>query len=184
MTASLHEDADTYHHVGPGYRLVTNSCLVLTSARVSWQLAVFMVQGGSNTVWEERPPLKGTGMQWGWGWLLKELLVKCNSGSLFSDDAVPVLVFKSPCSLVYSSPVNMMKRRLQEMKEKRENLSPTCEWLHCKTKMMHADQLQKKCQLISALDTVFLCAVLGPRGHAAHTHIHTYPHTHTHRLLT
>ncbi|GAB1293022.1 Microcephalin [Apodemus speciosus] len=42
-----------------------------------------------------------------------------------TDDAVPVLVFESPCSLVYSSPVNMMKRRLQEMKEKRENLSPT-----------------------------------------------------------
>nr|XP_034376244.1 microcephalin [Arvicanthis niloticus] len=41
------------------------------------------------------------------------------------DDEVPVLLFESPRSLVYSSPVNMMKRRLQEMKEKRENLSPT-----------------------------------------------------------
>ncbi|XP_052018755.1 microcephalin isoform X2 [Apodemus sylvaticus] len=41
------------------------------------------------------------------------------------DDNVPVLLFESLPSLVYSSPVNMMKRRLQEMKEKRENLSPT-----------------------------------------------------------
>lgn len=41
------------------------------------------------------------------------------------DDDVPVLMFESPQSLVYSSPVNMMKKRLQEMKEKRENLSPT-----------------------------------------------------------
>ncbi|NP_001414008.1 microcephalin isoform 6 [Mus musculus] len=41
------------------------------------------------------------------------------------DDDVPVLLFESPRSLVYSSPVNVMKRRLQDMKEKRENLSPT-----------------------------------------------------------
>ncbi|XP_031195065.1 microcephalin isoform X2 [Mastomys coucha] len=41
------------------------------------------------------------------------------------DVDVPVLLFESPRSVVYSSPVNMMKRRLQEMKEKRENLSPT-----------------------------------------------------------
>ncbi|XP_021074636.1 microcephalin isoform X2 [Mus pahari] len=41
------------------------------------------------------------------------------------DDNIPVLSFEAPRSLVYNSPVNMMKRRLQEMKEKRENLSPT-----------------------------------------------------------
>ncbi|XP_042118403.2 microcephalin isoform X1 [Peromyscus maniculatus bairdii] len=46
-------------------------------------------------------------------------------------DGVPVLLFESPCSVVYSPTVpirshqNMMERRLQEMKEKRENLSPT-----------------------------------------------------------
>ena len=50
---------------------------------------------------------------------------------LFPDDDVPVLQFESR-SLVYSSstPVrshqSMMEKRLQEMKEKRENLSPTC----------------------------------------------------------
>ncbi|KAL1772929.1 microcephalin isoform X1 [Sigmodon hispidus] len=47
------------------------------------------------------------------------------------DDGVPVLSFESPYSLVYGSTVpirshqSMMETRLQEMKEKRENLSPT-----------------------------------------------------------
>lgn len=43
MTTSVHEDADTCHHVGPGYSLVTNLCPELSSARVSWQLAVLAV---------------------------------------------------------------------------------------------------------------------------------------------
>ncbi|XP_059101015.1 microcephalin isoform X2 [Peromyscus eremicus] len=47
------------------------------------------------------------------------------------DDGVPALLFESPRSVVYSPTVpirshqSMMERRLQEMKEKRENLSPT-----------------------------------------------------------
>ncbi|XP_040589347.1 microcephalin isoform X1 [Mesocricetus auratus] len=47
------------------------------------------------------------------------------------DDGVPVLLFESPRSLVYSSttPIKShkttMENRLQEMREKRENLSPT-----------------------------------------------------------
>ncbi|XP_016830564.1 microcephalin isoform X2 [Cricetulus griseus] len=47
------------------------------------------------------------------------------------DDGVPVLLFESPRSLVYSSmtPIrnhkSTMEKRLQEMREKRENLSPT-----------------------------------------------------------
>ena len=88
---------------------------------------------------------------WGWGWLFQELLVRCDGGSLFSDDDVPVLLFEYPRSLVYSSPVNVMKRRLQDMKEKRENLSPTCKWLQCRMKRMSAGELQKKGYLISTL---------------------------------
>lgn len=47
------------------------------------------------------------------------------------DDGVPILLFESPRSPVCSSTVpvrsheSMMKKRLKEMKEKRENLSPT-----------------------------------------------------------
>lgn len=57
---------------------------------------------------------------------------------LFSGDDVPVLLFESNGSLVYSPTVKIfsghhsaMEKRLQEMKEKRENLSPTCKCLHC-----------------------------------------------------
>jgi hypothetical protein len=56
------------------------------------------------------------------------------NSSLFSEDDVPVLLFESCGSLMYS-PTNKisshhsaMEKRLQEMKEKRENLSPTCKW--------------------------------------------------------
>ncbi|XP_011240361.1 microcephalin isoform X7 [Mus musculus] len=72
------------------------------------------------------------------------------------DDDVPVLLFESPRSLVYSSPVNVMKRRLQDMKEKRENLSPTCKWLQCRMKRMSAGELQKKGYLISTLASQML----------------------------
>ncbi|XP_036022384.1 microcephalin isoform X2 [Onychomys torridus] len=47
------------------------------------------------------------------------------------DDGIPALLFESPRSVVYSpmapagSHQSMMEKRLQEMKEKRENLSPT-----------------------------------------------------------
>ncbi|KAL6065486.1 hypothetical protein STEG23_011599, partial [Scotinomys teguina] len=47
------------------------------------------------------------------------------------DDGIPALLFESPRSMVYSSTVpggshqSMMERTLQEMKERRENLSPT-----------------------------------------------------------
>lgn len=52
---------------------------------------------------------------------------------LLSDDN-PVLMFKSSGALVYSPTLAVdsgqrwaMEERLQEMKEQRENLSPTCE---------------------------------------------------------
>lgn len=55
----------------------------------------------------------------------------------FSGTNVPVLLFESNGSLVYSPTGKVygahnsaMKRRLQEMKEKRENLSPTCKCWH------------------------------------------------------
>ena len=53
---------------------------------------------------------------------------------LLSDDDIPVLMFESSGSLMYSPTTTThrghhlaMEKRLQEMKEKRENLSPTCE---------------------------------------------------------
>lgn len=56
---------------------------------------------------------------------------------LFSDNDIPVLLFDSNGSLMYSPTIKMccgqhraMEKRLQEMKEKRENLSPTCKRLH------------------------------------------------------
>lgn len=56
---------------------------------------------------------------------------------LFSDDDRPALLFDSSGSLMYSPTIKMhsghhsaMEKRLQEMKEKRENLSPTCKCAH------------------------------------------------------
>lgn len=56
---------------------------------------------------------------------------------LFSDDDRPALLFDSDGSLMYSPTIKMysghhnaMEKRLQEMKQKRENLSPTCKRLH------------------------------------------------------
>ncbi|XP_022426551.1 microcephalin isoform X4 [Delphinapterus leucas] len=59
---------------------------------------------------------------------------KTTAGKLRNaDNDVPVLLFESNGSLVYSPTVKIcsghhsaMEKRLQEMKEKRENLSPTC----------------------------------------------------------
>lgn len=57
---------------------------------------------------------------------------------LFSDDDIPVLS-KSPGSLVYHH--SMMEKRLQEMKEKRENLSPTRKCSVYNMKIMQTGEL-------------------------------------------
>lgn len=69
--------------------------------------------------------------------LKKEGIFKLKTGYLFSGTNVPVLSFESNGSLVYSPTGKVcrghhsaMKKRLQEMKEKRENLSPTCKCWH------------------------------------------------------
>lgn len=98
--------------------------------------------------WSQEMMLKGKKKRVGWGqgcpstgvMLLKweGIVLSLNLDfCLFSDNDIPVLLFDSNGSLMYSPTIKMycgqhsaMEKRLQEMKEKRENLSPTCKCLH------------------------------------------------------
>ncbi|KAH0514547.1 Microcephalin [Microtus ochrogaster] len=95
--------------LGPGYSWMNNACSLLGAQQGS--IVSAMIHDWDNTVWEENGP-EGSGMQGGGDGLSRIKLFE--SHSLVYSSSTPVRSHQS-----------MMEKRLQEMKEKRENLSPT-----------------------------------------------------------
>uniref|UniRef100_A0A8C6W2G1 Microcephaly, primary autosomal recessive 1 n=1 Tax=Nannospalax galili TaxID=1026970 RepID=A0A8C6W2G1_NANGA len=82
------------------------------------------------------------------------------------DDDVPVLLFESPGSLVYSP-----SKRLQEMKEKRQNLSPTRKWLVCYMERMQTGFIKSLSIYSYPLQVLGLVPRATGSGCISHTHL-------------